>query len=308
MQLRDRRLIASLAFLALGLAGSTARAADSTDAALDKVLKDLTATPDKDPGAAWRAVPPKIKKELGDAATDLLAKMDPELWDKTFEVAGKAVKLLKNKRDIIIDKLAASNGIPPGLDKKSFTEVYDAEVSALEVILSSDIAKLATAKKLDVDKYVIDLNKKLSKDIVVLNKFMKGLQGGGLGGAGAGFAVESTKMIGAKVDSVKVEDDEATVKFKPAEGEVFEVIFAKYDGHWYPKQLGDTMDRTLPLAKDALSKVSADDIKTFKPQVMAVLRQLDAGVDKLNNTKSAEEFEKAAMEVFRSIAGGLQPQ
>jgi hypothetical protein len=271
-----------LTLLALGFVGPAARAADSSvDANLEKVLRDLTATYEKDPSASWRAMPDKFKKEIEAVWTDVLKKMDPELWDKSFEATAKALKVLKAKRKIILDMVARAN-LPPGLDKESIAEFYDAELDALTIMVDSDLAKLETARKIDIEKYMSDIARKTSKQMPAIQKFVGTLAG-------------------------KMDGDEAIVKFKPAEGEAFEMTFAKYGGQWYPKQSGDMLLSGLPVVKETLAGINADTIKLFKPQVMQVLRKLDTGLDKVAATTTPQEFMDAVGALGRDLAGAAVP-
>jgi hypothetical protein len=294
-----------LTLLALGFVGPAARAADSSvDANLEKVLRDLTATYEKDPSASWRAMPDKFKKEIEAVWTDVLKKMDPELWDKSFEATAKALKVLKAKRKIILDMVARAN-LPPGLDKESIAEFYDAELDALTIMVDSDLAKLETARKIDIEKYMSDIARKTSKQMPAIQKFVGKLAGGA--GAAGEEAMRASRIPGSTVGSVKMDGDEAIVKFKPAEGEAFEMTFAKYGGQWYPKQSGDMLLSGLPVVKETLAGINADTIKLFKPQVMQVLRKLDTGLDKVAATTTPQEFMDAVGALGRDLAGAAVP-
>jgi hypothetical protein len=279
-----------------GLVAPAVRAADpSVDSKLEKVLRDLTVPYEKDPTASWRAVPDDFKKEIEAVFADLLKKMDPELWDKSFAVLRKTLKVLKDKREIVLDLVPAN--LPGGLDKKSFAELYDAEIEALNVLVTSDLAKLETARKLDLEKFRADMASKTSKQVPVIQKAL-------LKSPLAQATSKATQIPGSKVASVKVNDDEAVVTFKPAEGEAFEVTFAKFGGKWYPKEEGEMLAEGLPKVKQLLAGIDADTIKTVKPMVLQALGKVDSGLDKLAATTTAAEFSRAIAELVSELAGG----
>jgi hypothetical protein len=124
---------------------------------------------------------------------------------------------------------------------------------------------------------------------------------------GVQAASKSSQIPGSTVSSVKVNDDEAVVKFKSADGEAFEVVFAKFDGKWYPKEEGDMLTNGLPFVKNALAGIDADTIKQVKPLVMQALGKVDTGLDKLAAAKTAAEFQKVIAELVTELSGGFQP-
>jgi hypothetical protein len=285
-----------LAALGLALVHSSARAADpSTDAALEKAVRQLTTPTDRDPLAMWKAMPQKYKKDIIEIWTGVLEKMDEEMWDTSFAVMRKGTRLLKDKRDILVGEAGNLPGLPEGIQKEDIGEFYDAYVQALGIVFDSDLGKLANARKLKLEDFMSDMASKTNKQSAVIAKLTAKLP------AQADQPMKFLQMPGATVISIKQDDDEAKVKLKSAKGDVFEVEFAKFDGTWFPKEAGDAMEGSLPSAKEVVSGLSPEAIGLFKPQIMDGLKKADKALDKLAKAQSAKELK----DIVQQLMGGF---
>src|SRR5690606_15368494 len=92
--------------------------------------------------------------------------------------------------------------------------------------------------------------------------------------------------------------------------EITEEEMTKVEGKWVPKKIADEWDTQIAEAKEKLAQMTGTEMVNNKPQVLAMLSTVDAGLTAMGNAKTAEELKQAAMGVGMSImqqmmSGGL---
>jgi hypothetical protein len=282
------------------LVGSTAPLAAQTTVGADQAIKEVfTGLADGKPIVVWQALPASYQKDVKSLITDAAGKFDPEVYDKAFAVARKSVKLLKDKKEFILKSEFAKN-TPPAIDKNKMGDGYDAVVDLVDTLVGSDLGKLDELKKADVEKFLSGTGAKILNQFSALDKFVDKTKFK----PGTSSVTEiPAKLRKAKVTVVKagatettlqIEDPDATVPVK-------EESWVKVEGKWVPKELADGWADGIKDAKKQLAAAPPFLTKEGKKQALDALNLADQAIDKLANTKTREEFEKALKDLVAAF-------
>lgn len=242
------------------------------------------------PVVVWQAMPPSYQKDVKSLIADFAGKMDKELWNKGFAVAGKAVGVLKSQKELIIGQIVAN--LPPLVSKEQLSNNWDAIVNILNTIVTSEISNLDELKKANVEAWLNGTVSKLMKDIdAIAKKEVKNED-----------FVTTAKSVKATV--VKMEGDKATVKIeadrKPAE----EKEFVKVEGKWVPKEVADGWQKSMKDAREALAQIKTEEISKNKAQVLEMMNLAEKKLDELAKAKTPEEFQKVVGEIMKLVMSG----
>lgn len=289
------------AVVAAAVTGSSVRAADpgSAEQAVRDVMNGLA---DGKLVVLWQALPASYQKDVKALIKDSADTVDPDVYDKGWAVTRKATKLLKDKKDFILNGEFAKQ-IPPNLDKKKLAEGYDAVVGIVDTLANSELSKLDEVKKADVEKFLTGTTTKLGTQVNSLVSLVESVNPDpNIKKMHEAFA----NLKKAKITVVKSGSTETTLKVevpgetKPAEEEVF----VKVDGKWLPKKMVDDWAKDIKEAKEKTKMAQPFLSKEGKEQALAVLGQAEKVIDQLQNTKTEKEFTEAVKGIVGSFVGG----
>ncbi len=174
----------------------TTEAAKTADEAVERVAHGIA---DGQLQHAWYALPDSYQEDVTEIVHEFAGKMDAELWDRTFSVLGKLTKLVKDKRDFILDHPMIAGQIENRRDaEKSWKSV----VETLDVLVSSELSDLDDLESLDIEKFLTGTG----------NDFMKQLAAAAAVTGENGYA-DGMKTLGElKATLVESDGDTAMVK------------------------------------------------------------------------------------------------
>ncbi len=291
------------ALLAVSLSG-TARLAAQTTGGADQAVKDVAkGLADGKPVVLWQALPASYQKDVKSLISDAAGQVDPDIYDKAFVVVQKAVKLLKNKRDIILNG-DLGKGAAQKMDKKLITESYDSIVTMLDTIASSDLGKIDELKKADVEKFLTGTAPKFGTQFNVMLKLAE---------AGKPNDPETKKfreimanLKSIKVTVVKAGATETTLKIEIPNDTTptKEDVFVKVEGKWIPKDMADGWADAIKQAKTQIAAVTPFVAKERKKDVLQTMAQVEQIITQLDNTKTEKEFNEAVAQLIAPFMGG----
>ena len=154
------RMVRFLAALALAAAPAMLRADDSSPAAQMKA--SLAALSQGDAKALINSLPKSYRADAQELVREAVGKIDAEVWNKGFAAAKKAIKLLKDKKALVLEATSAFVQLPPDEAGK----IYDGVVGLLAPVVESDIADHSAAAKMDLDSWAADVGNKQLKALM----------------------------------------------------------------------------------------------------------------------------------------------
>ena len=267
-----------------------APAADKPDA---YVQAKVDALAKGDLSAVWTGLPAKHQNDVKDVVHELGAKIDADVWNKTFVVLDKLAEVLKTKKDYILgsDMLAAMSP----QEKTELSQKWPQIVGIVETLADSEIKTADGLKTVDVEKFISSTGNKIFGEAVTLVE-----QGP------SNSAADVKAMKNARVSLVKQDGDKATLKFTVENSEPKEYDFIKVDGKWVPVDFRDDyLDAGLTSAKEAVKQPLLTPEQ--KTQALAGLGMAEMALDNLLKAGDQGSFNTALapLKMLAPALGGL---
>ncbi|MBA4016025.1 MAG: hypothetical protein C0483_02430 [Pirellula sp.] len=262
-------------------------AAEAPDVYVQKLMKDAGAG---NGSALWNALPESYQDDVHDVIGEFGEKMDADLWNSVFKTAGKLVKVLKDKKEFILG--SALTASMPAEQKDEMKKHWDAAVTSLDTLVSSDIKTLDGVKDLDVGEYLKGTGDKLISDLVAAAN------------SNPDAAEGMEKFKKAKVTLVSQEGDEATLKLETEGEEPKEEKFTQVEGKWLPSKMVEEWDDNIEKAMKGLEQLKIPPEQ--KAQVMQLTALADGMLDNLAAAKDQASFDAALQGIlaFLPMFGG----
>jgi len=276
--------------IAGGCGGSAAGGIPSTpDGTVLYVSQQLA---DGHPEILWEALPASYQNDITTLTHEFASKMDAEVWDKTFSVTQKAIKVLKDKKDLFLQtKMMAMAG-----EKKNEIESnWDTATAVMGTLVESDLSNLETLKSIEWKDFLVntggelmEISKKASaasEDDPYEKEFL-------------------TKIRGMKVEVKESDGDTATVVISTPDEDPEEMKMTRIEGRWVPNDLSKDWEKDMNEARSNLEKLTPEAMAQQKMQFMMVLGMAEGMIDQLDKAETAEQLEQMLGGLFGQLLGG----
>lgn len=278
-----------LSLLALGCSETTVP--DTPDGTLLACAEAFTKNK---PGVIWEAMPASYRKDVTSLVHDAAAKMDAEVYDKTFVILNKTLGVLKDKREFVLELIRKDANVSMMIqDKDALEQNWDNVVDLLSIITDSEIQTLDALKGLDVGRFVAKTGSKMMVKIEQLSKLAPEDE----------FAKIKNTMATLKVEVISFDGATAKVKIlaegeKPEEEEMIKV-----EGKWIPKELAEGWNDMIAEAKKSVSEMTGEELKQQKPMIMGMMTGIETALDQLAEAETSEEFAKIIEQLMNNMMG-----
>lgn len=292
-------IVAAIMMVGCGEGGGGAGAVsipDTPDGTVKAVADSLAKN---QPRAAWDAMPARWQTDVNGLVSDFAGKMDAEMYDTTFSLMGKLSDTLSKQKALVLAMLQdpqMQNMVP--LDAAALESRYDTVVAFVGTLARNDASTLAGLKQLDIGKFLGTTGAKLMADMERLAE---------LAPDASEFRDAKAKMAAMKVELIESSNTAATLRVST--GDITEQqAMTKIDNRWVPKAMADSWDAQIAEAKASLAEMTGEAMAESKPQVMALLKSLDAGLSTVSKAETKEELQQAVMgmvgAVMQQMMGG----
>ena len=284
----NRAIILILGILVIVfISGCSKSSAETPDKVVESVAEGLSKN---EPQVLWKALPESYQKDVNELLSDFAAKMDKDIWNKTFELIQKIITILKTKKDLILTGDMV-NKAP--VDIKQISENWSAFISTLEIIVKSELADLEKIRKLNIEKFmdgtVSDLMKKASE----LSKFEKEDK----------YNTQLDKLTKIKTSIIKTENEETTIKIEAPDKEPEIVVFIKVANKWIPKDLADQWKEKVSEINKKLSEASEKITVEEKQKFLGMMKSFDGILDQILAAKTKEDLESIVGQGIGMVIG-----
>jgi len=267
--------------------------AESADQAVLMVTEGLK---DGRPQVVWHALPASYQQDVTALIHDFAGAMDAELWDRSFGVVQKATRVLKEKRELILDHPMVQAQIE---DREKANEAWDSLISIFDVVVHSDLSDLERMKSFDVEDF-------LSSTGVEVVEGFKGMEA--FAATGAVSAASPFGASDSEVTLISSDGDNARVRFQTPAGAPTEEDFVRVEGKWIPTQMADEWESTIAEARAQLENLSGEAMQANKQTALMQLSMVDGALDQLLATKTPEEFNAAISGLMGMAMGAMMSQ
>ncbi|QDT99400.1 hypothetical protein [Gimesia aquarii] len=240
--------------------------------------------------AVWEFLPASYQTDINGLVKEFATKMDPEMYNGTFQTAQRLTKLLKDKKAYIL-KNQTIKGLPVPPDKVD--QFWDPTISLLNTIVQSDISNLDKLKDFDGGKFLSTTGNQLAKSVISISDLIPTKEN---------EPSFSEKMKQTKVTVVSTEGDTATIKIEAPGEEPKEETMVKVEGKWIPKNLADNWKSKMEEAHQKLAELTPEKVTAQKEQTLAGLKKMNEVLAQLENAKTEEEFNQTLTPIVAPVA------
>jgi hypothetical protein len=245
----------------------------------------LTAIQEGDAGVIWESLPPTHHAEINGLIRTFAGKMDKEVWERMFVVARRIVKLLRTKRDLILENPELK---VPTINWRLFSENWDEVIALLELIVDSELANLDKLRTFDGKTFFSETGARFLKQVLALSAkdpndpFRKGFN--------------------AKVRLVAIDGSEATIGLttggtfvmtrqavdeKPKETQM---KLHRIDGVWIVAELDYGLTGMYKDGQAFLAEIPDDVIRKNRGRLLKLLKTVDEDLDRIELAKTSQEL------------------
>lgn len=256
----------------------------------ESILAMLNGVNNQQMEAVWNFLPASYQQDVNGIAHEFASKMDPEMYNGTFETGQRLAKLLKDKKEYIL-KNQMIQGLP--MPPEKVDEFWDPATDIISALVNSDLSSLDKLKSFDGGKFLSTTGNQLAKNVVVLSSLVPQKEG---------EPSFSEKLKQTKVTVVTTEGDTATIKIEAPGEEPKDEQMVKVEGKWIPKNLADNWDTQMADVRKKLADLTPEQVTAQKEQTLAGIKQVNETLAKLENAKSEEEFNKTLSPILAPVA------
>jgi hypothetical protein len=284
--------LGSAALLVTGvMAGQPAHAGDlpdSPDGTCRAVMQSLA---DRHPEVLWQALPASYQQDITELTHAFADKMDPEIWQTAFRLGSKAVGILRDKKQYILESsLMSASG-----DRRAQVESnWDTVVAALDSLFASEITDLDNLEHIDWERFL------RTTGAEIMNRAQE-ISAAASDEEGDEHVLAQLRQT--TVDLVSRDGDHATVRVSAPGEEPEDVPLTLVEGRWVPTDMAEDWDKNIADARQNIAGLSEEEMAENKMQVMAFFGMADAVLDQLAAVNSAQEFEQAVRNITGSVTG-----
>lgn len=243
------------------------------EAAMRQMVEGLRAN---QPEVIWQAMPPGIQREVNAFVQEFARKMDPDLWQQSFETWQTLVRLLKEKKTEVLSH--------PELAKLSeeqrsqLEKNWDGVVELLTILVHSELGDLEKLKSFDMGRF---LEKTGGRWLSELASLSESLGQDSLSGMLAGLEPKtlSTNNQQAEMAWMMPESSEPVSRF----------YLVKLENRWVPAGWATAWEQ-IRAWRAKLRQTPTDSFTQQSQEKRKTLAHAEKTMQTLLATKSAEEF------------------
>jgi hypothetical protein len=275
------------------------QAADTTpEAAAQTLLKAIEVG---DLAVMWSQLPPTYQNDINEVVHTFGQNMDPGVWNLSIGIAQKGVKILQTRQQFITQSpdLAA---LP--VNPETITKNLDVPLTALTLLLNSDLANLEKLQTLDLAAFARGQGSEIARQLSKLPTSMPDELNSLTLGVDAGTAFES--IVNAKMKNVQQTENTATLQMSPENGDTATIEMVLVEGKWIPTDLANEWDAQMAAAKTALLAMKPQ-LEANKMMIMLPLQMVDGAANQILAAKSQEEFDQVIAGLTKNVGAIVGP-
>ena len=225
----------------------------------------------------WHAMPASFQIDVNAIAQLVGAKVDPEIYDKSFGLIGRFAEVAdKQKLFILNTKLG---GVLAAEQIAEIEAAWPSIIGFVQTIVTSSISSSAGLRAFDgqvFSEQTLPVLFKYSNDLAALS--------------------EENPFNSLEFDSLKTivsTDTTAEIKITFTNGDVETEDFAKVENRWVPAEMAINWSMRMADAKKQLEAISSEKLVKNKPQIMGMITMVDGILTQLEKAETQEQFDQA---------------
>ena len=248
----------------------------------------LKAFRDGEAGVIWDSLPNRHHVEINEIIRGFAGKMDQKIWERVFVVAQRIIKVLRDKRKLIIGnpdlKFAAVN-------KRLFSENWDEMMALLQLVVDSELADLDKLRTFDGKTFFYGTGTRFLKKLVSLSAkdpndpFRKGFDA-----KVRLVSLEGTEAkIGLMMSGTFVMTQQA-INEKPKETQM---KVHQVDGVWIVEELDYGLSKLYADGRAMLGGIPDNAIRDNRGPLIKLLETVEEDLGRIELAKTSKELTQA---------------
>ncbi len=270
------------ALIVLPALAASLLAQEPADATVRNVFAGLQ---EQRPQVLWQALPASYQRDLQGLIHDFAEQADAELWNLTFSLLGKSVRVLDEKREFVFDQPMISARLQE-IDKPDQT--YDAVLQLLSTLTSSELADIEKLRRLEPEAF-------LSGTVSTFLRQLRDLQD-----VLPGVSTPVDELDDSEVALVSSSGGSAVVRITSG-GETEDRPFVLVEGKWVPEELAEEWDQNMAEARAQIAELAARQRAPETEQVVATMRSMEGLLDRLLAAQTREEFDDSMQQLVGTV-------
>jgi hypothetical protein len=290
--MRIKLTAAAAALLVLMVAGGCAKEAppvieaafpDTPKETFDIVALNLT---DHRPEILWEALPPSYRQDVTELTTLFVQTMDAEVYDRAFAVLNRAVEVLQDKKDLV---LQSSTLAATGVDPDQVDRLWTSSLSFAGTFLNSEISTLDGVGALDWEQYLATTGHNLMNEAAEFPRETE---------------VDPYAMLAsAEAEVVTATDETATLRVTVPDEDPEEIELVRVEDRWIPAEMARRWPDAVATAREQLQSLTPEQIDGLKMQAMIGIGVAEGVVEQVAAVESIEEFDAMMGPMLESVLG-----
>jgi len=284
----------ALLLLTFGCSRSPEAIPESPPDAVQVVVEGLA---DHQPQVLWDALPPSYQTDIRELITTFCTHMHADIYDRTFGILGKAVRVMKEKREFIFNSPVALS-VP--MLESSMGSQWNETVGLLNTIAKSDLSSLDSLGRMDPGDFLASTGHKVMERVEDLRRHSQRSP------TLNAWEKMSQALEDAQIDFMLTSDTQGSLRFSaPTNDALKEVELTKVEGRWVPSEMAAIWPDKVEEAKVNMARLSGPEFEQAKPMLSMVLGSLEGAMDSLLQAESQQEFDMT-LKSLAAVGGMLQ--
>jgi hypothetical protein len=248
---------------------------DEPSAAIQKIADEMLVG---NCSILWHAMPSSYQADVNAIAKLAGAKVDPEIYDKSFGLFGRFAEVADKQKSFILNTKLGGE-----LAAEQIAEIeaaWPSIIGFIQTIVSSSISSSAGLRAFDgqgFSEQTLPALFKYSNDLAAISK-------------------EENPFGSLEFDRLKTienADTAAVIEITFTNGDVETEDFIKVENRWVPTEMATNWSTQIADTKKKLEAISSEEIAKNKPQLMGMITMLDGILTQLEKADTQEQFDQA---------------
>lgn len=261
----------------------------------DVVMTVVLRLEKQEPAVLWEALPASYQADLRSLVSEFCQRMDPEVYEKAFQVLKKGTQVLKEKREFFYKSPVALSS--PMLENM-MGDKWNRVVGLFEAITASELASLDTLRKVDPVQFLNTTGHEVMSTLDELRRQFERKPGP------SPWQRLAESLDRAKMNFQASGPDRGWLRFSAGQdAKLKDLEFVRVEDRWIPQSMAQTWKDGVVKVRDGLGKLEGPDFKKAKPLLTLALGTVDSAFDSLLKASNQKEFD----DTLKSLAavGGM---
>ena len=226
----------------------------------------------------WHAMPSSYQADVNAIAKLAGAKVDPEIYDKSFGLVGRFAEVADKQKSFILNTKLGGEQLAEQVAEVE--AAWPSIIGFVQAIAASSISSSAGLRAFDGQVFS-------EQTLPVLFKYSNDL---------AALSDEENPLGSLEFDSLKTvvsTDTTAVIEITFINGDVETEDFVKVENRWVPIEMATNWSTQMADAKKKLEAISSEEMAKNKPQIMGMITMLDGILTQLEKAETQEQFDQA---------------